>query len=182
MLRGELERYQPWNAQEEADRKQMLWCMDRFSNLWTRENPLAHFTAACWIVNEDRSKVLMVYHNIYQSWSWAGGHADGERDLLAVAVKEAKEETGAAVKPVSREVFSLEALGVAGHVRRGVYVPAHLHLNVTYLLQAEESAPLIVNETETSGVVWLTPKEALSACREPAMLPVYEKLNQKMLL
>ena len=45
-------------------------------------------TASAWVVNKDRSKVLMVYHNIYNSWSWLGGHADGETDLLAVAIRE----------------------------------------------------------------------------------------------
>mgnify|MGYP002237558723 CR=1 FL=1 len=49
-------------------------------------------TASAWVVNKDRSKVLMIYHNIYNSWSWLGGHADGETDLLAVAIREVREE------------------------------------------------------------------------------------------
>ena len=55
---------------------------------------MAHMTASSWIVNEDYTKVLMIYHNIYNSWAWTGGHADGDEDLLHVAVKEAREETG----------------------------------------------------------------------------------------
>ena len=43
-------------------------------------------------MNKDKTKVLMIYHNIYNSWSWTGGHADGDEDLLYVAIKEAKKK------------------------------------------------------------------------------------------
>ena len=77
-LRAQIEAFAPYNEQEEADRRQMLADMDCFSDLLTRENATAHFTASCWIVNPDRTKVLMAYHNLYQSWAWLGGHADGK--------------------------------------------------------------------------------------------------------
>ncbi len=93
------------------------------------------------VVNKDRSKVLMVYHNIYNSWSWMGGHADGETDLLSVAIREVKEEAGISnVRPVSEEIFSLESLTVDGHVKKGNYVSSHLHLNITYLLEADSKS------------------------------------------
>ena len=74
-LRAQIEAFVPYNEQEEADRRQMLADVDGFSDLLTRENATAHFTASCWIVNSDRTKVLMAYHNLYQSWAWLGGHA-----------------------------------------------------------------------------------------------------------
>lgn len=63
-------------------------------NAFSRENTVAHMTASAWVVNRERTRVLMVYHNIYNSWSWLGGHADGETDLLSVAIREVKEEAG----------------------------------------------------------------------------------------
>ena len=67
----------------------------------------------------------MVYHNIYRSWSWTGGHADGEADLLQVALREAAEETGiAALQPLQKEPVSLEILTVDGHEKGGNYVPS----------------------------------------------------------
>ena len=89
-LRAQIEAFCPYNEQETADRLQMLQDIDTFPVLLTRDNATAHFTASCWIVNPDRTKVLMAYHNLYQSWAWLGGHADGEEDLLAVALREAK--------------------------------------------------------------------------------------------
>ena len=93
-LREVIEAYRPDCAQEVSDRALMLKAMDRYDDLLGRENPVMHFTASSWIVSPARDRVLMVYHQLYRSWSWTGGHADGEEDLRAVAVKEAMEETG----------------------------------------------------------------------------------------
>ena len=78
MIKEQIEKYEPYNEQEKKDKEVMLKYMDTFDNLLTRENEFAHFTASNWIVNKKRTKVLMIYHNIYQSWAWTGGHADGE--------------------------------------------------------------------------------------------------------
>lgn len=72
-LREQIEKYIPYNAQEIKEQEVILRYMDTFDNLLTRDNEFAHFTASAWIVNEERTKVLMIYHNIYQSWSWTGG-------------------------------------------------------------------------------------------------------------
>ena len=106
--------------------------------LYTRDNAAGHLTASAWVVSPDRTQVLMAYHNLYDSWSWLGGHADGDRDLLAVSMREVREESGlTAVRPVSPHIYSLEILTVDGHEKRGAYVSSHLHLNVTYLLEAD---------------------------------------------
>lgn len=93
-LIASIEQYQPYNEQEEMDKPLILEWIKNNDNAFLRENVVAHMTASAWVVNKDRSKVLMVYHNIYNSWSWLGGHADGEIDLLSVAVREVKEEAG----------------------------------------------------------------------------------------
>lgn len=176
-----LSSYQPYNDQEEADRKVMLDALMRYSDLYDRSNLVLHLTASSWITNPSRDKILMIYHNIYHSWAWTGGHADGERDLLSVAVREAKEETGLhSVSPVSNKIFSIETLTVNSHIRRGIYVPSHLHLNVTYLLEADDKESLKVKPDENSDVAWFTPAGAVNACSEPWMQPIYRKLNEKL--
>ena len=174
--------YQPFNEQEEMDKALILNWIETQENAFSRDNTVAHMTASAWVVNKDRSKVLMVYHNIYHSWSWLGGHADGETDLLAVAIREVKEEAGiSSVRPVSEEIFSLESLTVDGHVKRGSYVSSHLHLNVTYLLEADSEEHVSVKEDEKSGVAWFSPEEALKKSTEPWFVErVYGKLVEKM--
>lgn len=173
--------YQPVNEQEERDKELILHCLNTEKDIFTRENRIAHMTASAWVVNRARTKVLMVYHNIYHSWSWLGGHADGETDLLAVAIREVKEEAGISdVRPVSEEIFSLESLTVDGHVKKGRYVSSHLHLNVTYLLEADSEEQVSVKADENSGVAWFTPEEALKKSTEPWFVErVYAKLIKK---
>ena len=105
-LLNQIEHYTPFNEQEETDKQLILNWIRNNTNAFSRENTVAHMTASAWVVNQDKSKILMVYHNIYNSWSWLGGHADGETDLLAVALREVKEEAGIShVCPVSEEIF-----------------------------------------------------------------------------
>lgn len=181
-LREQIEAYRPFNEQEERDRKELLAWIDSGLNLWTREQGFAHWTASAWVTDPTRQKILMVYHNIYHSWSWLGGHADGDRDLLQVACREVREESGLTeVRPLSEQIFSLEILTVDGHEKRGVYVPSHLHLNVTYLLEADPDAPLHKKEDENSGVAWFTREGAVAASTEPWFQErIYKKLNKKL--
>ena len=174
--------YKPFNEQEERDREVLLRLLSGVEDVYSRENLTAHMTASAWVVNENRDKVLMAYHNIYHSWSWLGGHADGERDLLAVALREVGEESGVIhVRPLSEEIFSLEILTVDGHEKRGKYVPSHLHLNLTYLLEAREGDALSMKADENSGVAWFGLEEAVKASTEPWFKErVYGKLNEKL--
>lgn len=180
-LRKEIEHYLPYNCEEEKDKEMILKYMDTFDDVLTRNNEIGHFTSSCWIVNKEKTKVLMAYHNIYDSWAWTGGHADGDGDLLHVSLKEAKEETGLKdVRPLSDEIFSLEVLGVDGHIKRGKYVSSHIHLNITYLLCADEKEMTHIKADENSAVKWFALDEAVIASNEPYMKKIYSKLNKKL--
>lgn len=180
-LRDTILSYAPTCEQEREDQRMMLRYLSLFDDLLTRENEIAHFTASAWITNPARDRVLMIYHNIYDSWAWTGGHADGEADLLQVALREAREETGAGqVRPLSGESISLEILTVDAHFKRGRYVVPHLHLNLTYLLEADDAQALHSKPDENSGVRWFTPEEAVAASTEPEMREIYRKLNRRL--
>lgn len=178
----EIKSYAPCCEQEARDKAVILDYLERNPGAFSRDDLIAHMTASAWIVNGERTKVVMVYHRIYDSWSWTGGHADGEEDLLAVALREAREETGLReVRVISPGIFSLEVLTVEGHEKRGAYVPSHLHLNLTYLLEADESEELRPCEEENAGVRWFKLDEALAASTEPWFVErIYKKLNDKL--
>ncbi len=182
-LKTKIENYNPYNEQEEKDKQTMLKYIHTFDNILTRENEFGHFTASSWVVNKERTKVLMIYHNIYQSWAWTGGHSDGEADLLKVAIKELKEETGVKNIKVLKDgnIFSLEILTVNGHIKKGNYVSSHVHLNLTYLLEVDEKETLYIKEDENSGVKWVPIEKVENKSEENWIKEnIYAKLNQKL--
>lgn len=177
-----IENYIPYNEQEAQDRVEMLRRLRSGEELYFRDNAAAHITVSGWVTSPDREKVLMAYHNIYDSWSWLGGHADGERDLLRVAEKEIREESGLEnFTPVSEGIFSLEILTVDGHMKKGRYVSSHLHLNFTFLFEADTEQAVRCKPDENSSVGWFGLDEAIEASDEPWIRDViYRKLNQKL--
>ena len=172
-----LHTFTPACEQEERDQALIL----KMAALWpesilTRENEIAHVTSSGFILSEDGKKTLLVHHNIYHSWSWTGGHADGEPDLLAVALREAVEETGVqGLRPLSGQIVSLDILPVWGHEKNGRYVSSHLHLSAAYALCAPEG-PVRGAPAENSGAAWFDLAQLETVCREPEMTPIYRKI------
>ena len=168
----------------------------------------AHMACSIWVVDPSFTQTLLVYHNIYDSWSWIGGHADGECDLAAVALRELQEETGVAharlvageargagdasaaseptvggVRPLCGPggIYSLEVLTVDGHEKCGAYVSSHLHLNVTYLAIADPAEPIRIKPDENSGVRWVPLEDAIRLSTEPWIRDrIYRKLIDKL--
>ena len=177
----QLQNYIPYNEQEKADKKLILQYIDMFEDVLTRENKLCHFTASNWIVNKERTKILMAYHNIYHSWAWTGGHADGEEDLLLVARKEAEEETGLkGLKLLSDGIYAIEILTVNSHKKRGQFISSHVHLDGCFLWEADERELVRMKADENSGVEWIAIDKVLEVVSEEHMKPIYKKLNQKL--
>ena len=169
--------------QEVYDKKRILDAYDKYKDdLFYRKCEMMHFTSSSMIINKNRDKVLMVYHNIYDSYSWTGGHNDGDMDFKHVACKEVKEESGVEhLKLLSDDIFSLEILTVDGHIKHGVYVPGHLHLNLTYVFEADRNDPVFVKEDENSAVNWFTKQEAIEKSSEEWFRThIYNKLNEKL--
>lgn len=137
-LRQKIENYIPFNEQEEKDKEQFLKFIDTFDDVQTRDNIFGHFSASAFVVNKERNKMVVVYHIINDGWIYPGGHADGEDDFLSVTVREVEEETGLKVKVLDENIYSIQSAPVKGHIKCGKYVSAHLHLDVLYIMEADD--------------------------------------------
>lgn len=181
MYRKQIEKFEPTNIQEKIDKKVILEYVDIIGDeILDRSSRMAHLTSSGFIMNKDLTKTLMIHHNIYNSWGWTGGHTDGDRDLLEVAIKEAVEETGISeISLLTDNMITLDIIPVPAHMKKGEYINVHLHLNVTYVLIASEDEILTVKEDENSGVKWIPLEDLEKEVDESEMILIYKKIIEK---
>lgn len=179
-LRKKIEEFIPFNEQEEKDKIQFLEFIDSFDDTLTRDNIFGHFTASAFVVNKERNKMVVVYHIINDGWIYPGGHADGEEDLLKVAVREVEEETGLKVRVLDDNIYAIDSAPVKGHIKRGKYVSAHLHLDVIFIMEADDKIPLKYKEDESKGVKWISFSEADNETMCDFVRPIHRNLINKL--
>src|SRR6056297_3039311 len=174
---SQINQFQPQIDSEKSDKQIILDYIKLVGDdILYRKSQLAHITSSGFILNQSMTKTLMVHHNIYQTWAWTGGHADGDRGLLEIAIKEAHEETGVAnLFPLTNEMVSLDILTVKGYVKRGAYVSTHLHLSAAYVLIGDETDDLTIQPDENSDVAWIDIQKMGLMSNEPEIIPVYQK-------
>lgn len=180
MLKEQIENYIPFDEQEQIDKEQFLEFINKFDDVLTRDNIFGHFTASAFVINKERTKMVVVYHIINDGWIYPGGHADGIDDLLSVAVREVEEETGLKVKVLDENIFAINSAPVKGHVKRGKYVSAHIHLDCVYLMEADDKIPLVYREDESKGVKWVDFEDAYDESFCDFIRPVHKKLIKKL--
>ena len=174
-----LTNFVPGNDQEVVDRELFLKRAKDPVNL-TRDSE-AHFTASGFVLNQNHTQVLGIFHNIYQSWGWMGGHADGDADLLRVAEKEAEEESGVShLRLLHPAPISIESIPVATHIRRSQPVAEQTHLNVTFLFEADDTVDIRIKPEENSGVKWIPLNQFVASSLEPHMQVIYQKIIDRI--
>jgi len=176
-----IEEFVPSNEQERKDKEVILKYISMCDYILKRDNEIVHITSSGFVVNKDKDKVLMVHHNIFDSWSLPGGHADGEENLLGIAISEIKEETGVKnLITITNKIISLDLLPVLGHFRKGKYVSPHLHVSAVYLFQADEKEQVIIKPDENSAVKWIPISEIDIHSNESHMKKIYNKIISKI--
>lgn len=176
-----LKAYQPTCEQERTDKLAMLDFIAHYDNTLERSNLIAHFTSSAIVLNEDMTKILFAYHKIYDSWGWVGGHNDGDPDFKHVAIKEAMEETGIKDVHAIDDIIGIDIIHVPRHIKKGIHVSDHLHLNVTYLLIANEAQDIMHKPDENLDVQWFSLDSYQQHVSEKHMLSIYEKLIENAL-
>lgn len=177
-----INQYKPYDEAEAAEVAAWKQFLEAFGdNVWTRDNSVGHITESSWVVNKERTKVLMAYHNIYQNWAWLGGHVDGNKNLVEVAIKEAQEESGIAhAIPVCEEPVDFNVSLVVPHFKHGKYVAPHLHYNAVMLLEADETEEIRAKPDENKAVKWIKFEDVPAECKERAVIPYYLRIINKI--
>lgn len=168
--------------QQEQDALEQVWQDWKFRGDALLERDCdCHFTASALICNPQMDKVLMVHHNLYQTYAWPGGHVDGGSDFLKETLREVREETGLeTVTPLTGAILSLDILPVPEQTKRGVVIPHHTHYSVAFGLIAEETQALKIAPEENSDVRWIPVSDLEEASGEPHMMTIYRRILKKM--
>lgn len=136
-----------------------------------RSLAIGHITGSAWIVNRDSSLILLTHHRKLDRWLQLGGHADGDPDVVQVALREAREESGLdSFEVLGEGIFDLDIHPIPA---RGD-TPEHLHYDVRYLLRANCEGQYTVSE-ESHDLRWVRPDELPALTSEPSMLRMLGK-------
>lgn len=177
----QLKQFQPSDATESSTLEQILEDWNNNGDALLQRNSPTHFTASAFILNPSLTEVLMVHHNLFHTWTWAGGHVEPGENLLEAALREAREETGAAhMYPQSSMLLSLDILSVPDHTKGGKNIPAHVHYCAAFGLIAPQKQALKNKPDENTAIAWISVDKLQDYCAEPHMLPIYEKILFRM--
>ena len=171
-LRNLLESYRPTDESEIANRLQMLDFLNDHEDCFERSLATGHFTGSCWIENQDGTKFLLALHKKVGLWLQLGGHADGDKDIARVALKEAYEESGLKhIELVSPEIFDID---IHLFQSRKKEVPDHYHYDIRFLLRTSDENINISDESEDLRWFETLPSENLGERLDR----MYEKWKQ----
>ncbi|MVM37493.1 NUDIX domain-containing protein [Spirosoma sp. HMF3257] len=145
-----LHQHRPADSNEQTMTQATIAFVDQYPDCFERSLLVGHVTGSAWIVSPDRTQTLLIHHRKLDRWLQPGGHADGDPDVAAVALREAQEETGlTSLKLVSPAIFDVDVHSIPA--RNGV--PEHLHYDIRFLLEADPEEPFGYSD-EIKDIQW----------------------------
>lgn len=147
--------YQPTDVEEQRMWLETIEFIKQNPDCFERSLSIGHITGSAWVIDESGQFVLLMHHRKLDRWFQPGGHADGESDVLQVALKEAQEETGLEdIKVVSTAIYDVDVHLIPANTKD----PAHFHYDIRFLLQADKNEALKIN-SESKNLVWVALQE-----------------------
>lgn len=171
-----IKNYEAKTKKEAEDKDHLLRLDERLISV-DRSAPY-HYTTSSMVLDREKNKLLMIYHKIYRSWSWPGGHVEEGEELFYSALRELYEETGLRhAKPLSEKPIALELMPVASHERKGEKVDSHFHINFCFGFWGEEGDTLLHPDENR---MWVPVDKLDAFVAEDHMLPIYRELLERM--
>jgi 8-oxo-dGTP pyrophosphatase MutT (NUDIX family) len=171
-LLNQLRSYHTRFMDEVAYVRRAIAYIEQNENVFERAAPV-HITASAWVVSPDREQVLLLHHRKYGHWFPPGGHADGDADVLRVALKECTEETG--VEPSQIKLIDTTIFDVDLHdVPRVGQIQAHGHIDIRFLVEIDDRLRIPGNN-ESHEVKWFSLYEVMQMNRFRSTYRMLEK-------
>ena len=160
-LLKKMENYEAFE-QEKEFKSRIISFVKKHKDCFERSLEIGHITASCWLLNNDHTKALLMHHTKLDMWVQPGGHCDGDSDVVAVALKEAREESGIqGIEPVSTDIFDIDIHLIPENSKE----KAHYHYDIRFLLQVTSNEEIIQNK-ESKELRWIS--------KNPTKLPTQE--------
>ena len=157
--------------EEDVYRAMMIDFLSHHEDAFERSCSLGHFTGSAWIVNQQKTKVLMLHHAKLNKWLQLGGHCDGSPEIFEVALKEAKEESGlSTIMPLSEAIYDIDIHLIPARPNEN----SHYHYDVRFLMSADSDQPLVMNH-EAKALTWVPLEKVHEKSQERSILRMVEK-------
>jgi 8-oxo-dGTP pyrophosphatase MutT (NUDIX family) len=163
--------YNGIHESEKLIKKRFIEFVQKNEDCFERHLLVGHITASAFIFDIENNKILLLHHKKLNKWLQPGGHCDGDKDTLSVAIKEVFEETGLMIKNQAQPIFDLDIHMIPEN--KGI--PEHEHFDVRYLLLADSKIPLIQNH-ETNQLKWVDLSEMENYTTEESLRRMKNKL------
>lgn len=170
-----LSTHQPFDSHEQRMLADIIAFVREHQNFYSRDLLIGHLTGSAWIVDETLSHALLLHHGKLNKWLQPGGHIEDDADMLTASLREAREETGADVRPHSPAIFDVDVHEIPARAD----VPAHLHYDIRFLLIADKAAPLLVS-SESKDLAWVALAQIEQFTREESVLRMARKTQQEI--
>ena len=170
-LLGLLGSYKTTDAHEAKMQQKIIDFVMANEDCFERSHLAGHITGSAWILDEMGSRVLLIHHVKLDKWLQPGGHADGETDILKVAMKEALEETGLELAPLSSEIFDVDIHTIPTRKE----VPEHLHYDIRFAFKCRDSSGSFAANREVKSARWIGLDEVAKYNSDISVMRMVEK-------
>ncbi|MBK9991460.1 MAG: NUDIX hydrolase [Verrucomicrobia bacterium] len=159
------------DAHEAAMASDMIRFVETNPNCAERSLQIGHLTSSAWIVDRERKRTLLTHHRKLNKWLQLGGHADGELNPLAVAMREASEESGLTrLRVISAEIFDVDRHLIPARKAE----PDHWHYDIRFMIEADPEEPLLISD-ESHDLAWIEIARMADYNAEESMLRMARK-------
>lgn len=167
-----LKNYQPLDAADALQADKIKQFINDNQDGFERTNLKGHLTGSSWLVDPTWKKILLTHHKKLGKWLQLGGHADGETDMMAVALREAREESGIQViRSLSDEIFDVDIHFIPEHGAD----PSHYHYDIRFLLQGDDLN--FRASVESNELAWVEVEKLSHFSQEESLARMARKWN-----